>query len=486
MIDSRPDAASRDRRCWAVPEGPPLAALAATFGDERAPLLFESGAGSGPFARWNLLMWDPREVLGARADDAHDEPFARIDAALARHFPGAREQAAAAREHPAADDGDRPPFTGGVAGWLSYDLGRRLERLPTTARADGDVPDLCLGVHAFALAEDRSTGRRMLVGRGSDDEARRRLDDLARAADRAGDLDLEGALAPPAGPLTTSLDRDAYQAAVGRIVEHILDGDVYQVNLAQRFELAWSGSATALHARLRRHSPAPFGALLRTPGVTVVSDSPELFLRRRGERVLSRPIKGTRPRGADAAADARLAAELEASAKEHAELAMIVDLVRNDLGRSACLGSVEVDLPFETDAWPTVFHRVVGVRARVPAATSTAALVAAAFPPASVTGTPKIRALEVIESLEPVRRHVYTGCLGWIGADGDCDLSVAIRIATALPGRLLVPVGSGITLLSDAAEEYDETLHKARALFEALRLPLPAGAGAGPTPGGPR
>jgi len=198
-------------------------------------------------------------------------------------------------------------------------------------------------------------------------------------------------------------------------------------------------------------------------------------LRRRGGRIESRPIKGTRPRGADPFADEQLKADLEASDKETAELAMIVDLVRNDLGRSAEVGSVRVTLPFETAAWSTVFHRVATVSARVREDASAADLVEAAWPPASVTGTPKLSALAVIEELEPVRRHAYTGALGWFDASGDFDLSVAIRIATLCDGRLSINVGGGITLASDPAAEYDETLHKARGWFDVLQLPLPFG-----------
>ncbi|MCB9897594.1 MAG: anthranilate synthase component I family protein [Planctomycetes bacterium] len=454
--------------------GPPLAALAATLPDGRRPLLLESGGADSPFARWDVLAFDPDEVLELETGDDPEPDFTRralgrVEALLDRHFPGrARGEA---RDSAGADADALPPFRGGVLTLLGYDLGRQLERLPARVPRDASVPDLLAQVQRFVLAERRADGRRLVVGRGTRAEA----DDFAR---RVGQLarDVRAPDASPArcGRVASSFDRDGYVDAVRAARERILDGDVYQVNLSQRFAIDGGPTPDVLAAALRSRHPVPFAALLRAPSFALVSNSPELFLRRRGERLLSRPIKGTRPRGRDAADDARLRAELEASPKETAELAMIVDLVRNDLGRSAVIGSVQVDLPFETDVWPTVFHRVAGVRARVAPDASSARIVEAAFPPASVTGTPKISALALIESLEPVRRHAYTGALGWFDADGDLDLSVLIRIATRVAGRWLVPVGGGITLQSDPAAEYEETLHKARGMFAALGLPAPS------------
>jgi para-aminobenzoate synthetase component 1 len=443
-----------------VPEGPSLPDLAAGLSDDRLPALLDSGGPATPEARWSLLAFDPVETVQARVRPG-GAAIADVWNALCRRWPDAR---------PAAPDEDLPGFRGGAVGWLGYDLGRELERLPTIASPDADLPDLHFGLYPFALAHEHGTGRRLVVGRGSHDEAEgfaREVASLAERATAVGPVDGVGDV------VDSTFDRAGYERAVECVREHILDGDVYQVNLAQRFEVPCTGRPEALHAALRRRFPAPFGALLRTPGLSIISSSPELFLRKRGANVQSRPIKGTRPRHADSARDAELRAALESSEKERAELAMIVDLVRNDLGRTAAVGSVQVEQPFQTDAWSTVFHRVATVRSETEPDTSALDVLQAAFPPASVTGTPKIRAMEVIENLEPVRRHVYTGAIGWIGPDGDLDLSVAIRIATLVDGRLLIPVGSGITLASDPAAEYEETLHKARAIFEVLGLPLP-------------
>jgi len=452
-----------------APAGPPLAELAAALPDERHVVLLQGGGPPSRLNAWRYLAFDPDEVLVRRAGDGPVTAFAALEAALQRRWPDARRPAAAG----GVDDRDpTPAFRGGIAGWLAYDLGRELERLPARAVVDADVPDLHMGLYPFALAEEVGTGRRVVVGRGSERRARQLLDELASLASRARPLPPSP---PAAGPVSSTFSRAGYEDAVRAVREHILDGDVYQVNLSQRLQVPYAGRPEPLAAALAARFPAPFAALLRAPGLAVISSSPELFLRRRGPVVLSRPIKGTRPRGADGAADAALRAELETSDKERAELAMIVDLVRNDLGRSARPGTVRVAGPFETDAWSTVFHRVAEVRCEVDEELASARVVAAAFPPASVTGTPKIRACEVIDELEPVRRHVFTGAIGWIGADGDLDLSVAIRIGTLAGGRLLFNVGGGITLASEPAAEYDETLHKARALLEVLGSPPGAG-----------
>ena len=450
-----------------VASGPPLAELAAAADDSRWPMLLDSGTTASPWARWSLLVLDPVETLRASVRPG-GRTLRDVQAALDRRWPGAQ-----CRPVQASDE-ERPAFSGGAVGWLGYDLARELEALPERARPDAALPDVALGLYPFALAEEVATGRRLVVGRGTREQALAFRDGVARLAAQAVAL---GEPEPVAAPLASSFDRAGYEAAVEAVRELIRDGEIYQVNLSQRFELPYAGRPEPLQAALARRFPAPFGALLRLPGLAVISSSPELFLRRRGERLECRPIKGTRPRSPDRGRDERLRAELESSDKEGAELAMIVDLVRNDLGRCACIGSVAVEQAALTEGWSTVWHRVAHVSCAVDAERSPADLLEATFPPASVTGTPKLAACRVIERIEPVRRHVYTGAIGWLGADGELDLSVAIRIATLAGGRLLVPVGGGITLASDPAAEYEETLHKARALFDVL--------GVAPVPGVP-
>jgi para-aminobenzoate synthetase component 1 len=343
------------------------------------------------------------------------------------------------------------------AGWLSYDLGREIERLPDLGRDDPGLPPLALGRFETWIEFDHD--RRTAAIRGDGDAAH-----LVRAL-RAGHA------AAPAhasvGAWRSSLPRPDYEAAVQRAIDYIRAGDVFQVNLSQRLTAGWEGDAFALYARLRRESPAPFAALVRLGGADVISASPERFLSRRGEFLETRPIKGTRPRAADAAADRRLALALRSSAKDVAENVMIVDLARNDLGRIAEYGSVAVAQLCELESHPGVHHLVSTIEARTREGVSAGDVIRATFPPGSVTGAPKIRALEIIEELEPVRRGPYCGAIGWFGPGEQLELSVAIRTLVAARGALHLHVGGAVTADSDPAGEWHETMHKAARLLRA-------------------
>jgi para-aminobenzoate synthetase component 1 len=279
--------------------------------------------------------------------------------------------------------------------------------------------------------------------------------------------------APRTRPLraTSTFTADGYRRAVEDVREAIRRGDIFQANLSQRWSLPLVGAhghAIALDAALRAHTPSPFAATLLLGDHAVLSASPELFLRRRGDRVASRPIKGTRPRGATPAEDERLAAELLASAKDRAENVMIVDVLRNDLGRVCETGSVEVPELCALERFPQVWHLTSTVAGRLRPEVDAFALLDACFPGGSITGAPKIRAMEILEALEPVRRHLYTGAIGWLGWDGDADWNIAIRTATATADALHWSAGGGITADSDPDDEYRESLAKA----EGLRLAL--------------
>jgi para-aminobenzoate synthetase component I len=341
------------------------------------------------------------------------------------------------------------------AGWLSYDLGREIEVLPDLGRAGGGLPPLALGRFDAWLEFDHTRHTVQVRGDGDAEHLRRAL-----------------AAAPGAAPAHTpvaawrsSLPRSEYEAAVRRAIDYIRAGDVFQVNLSQRLSADWRGDPLALYARLRAESPAPFAALVRLGGADVISASPERFLSRRGARIETRPIKGTRPRGGDPTADRRQAVALRSSAKDRAENVMIVDLARNDLGRIARFGSVSVDELCALESHPGVHHLVSTVTAQTRAGVSAADVVRATFPPGSVTGAPKIRALGIIEELEPVRRGPYCGAVGWFGPGDELELSVAIRTLVAARDALHLHVGGAVTADSDPAAEWQETMHKAARLL---------------------
>jgi para-aminobenzoate synthetase component I len=342
------------------------------------------------------------------------------------------------------------------AGWLSYDLGRQIEALPALAEDDLGLPPLALGRYDAWLEFDHERRAVELRGEGSGDL-------LARALRAAPPV-------PPHRELAgweSSLPRGRYERAVERAIEYIRAGDVFQVNLSHRLASDWHGDPFALYGRLRETSAAPFMALVRLGGADIVSASPERFLAVRGDRIETRPIKGTRPRGSDPESDEALAAELASSAKDRAENVMIVDLARNDLGRVARYGSVVVDDLWGLERHPGVHHLVSTVTARLRPGTGPADVIRATFPPGSVTGAPKVRALEIIDELEPVRRGPYCGAIGWIDPAGDLELSVAIRTFVAAGDRLHLHVGGAVTADSDPAEEWRETMHKASRLLAA-------------------
>jgi para-aminobenzoate synthetase component I len=279
----------------------------------------------------------------------------------------------------------------------------------------------------------------------------------------------------------SSFTRNAYLEAVGRIKEYILSGHIYQVNLSQRFETGFSGDPFALFASLYHDAPAPFYAYVHAGDHWIISTSPERFLLRRGSYVETRPIKGTRPRGETAEADAALAEELQTSPKDDAELSMIVDLMRNDLGRVCKGGSVAVAEHKRLEAYRNVFHLVSVVTGSLRPDADAVDLLRATFPGGSITGCPRIRSMEIIDELEPCRRHVYTGAMGYIGFHDTLDLNIAIRTATVFGNRVFFSVGGGVVQDSDPADEYEETLHKGKTLTAKLHsvaaASLPAAAG---------
>ncbi|MDD5223702.1 MAG: aminodeoxychorismate synthase component I [bacterium] len=361
------------------------------------------------------------------------------------------------------------PFPGGAVGYFSYDLCRFLEKLPRPARDDLKLPDLHLGFYDQVLAYDHWQKRwtlSFLDRRGiklSQDKNSflRQLTKPPAPCPRPP--------APQARPrLVSNFTRREYLAAVRKIIGYIREGEVYQVNLSQRFSLPLSSPPFSLYRKLRERNPSSFGGYLDFPGLTVVCSSPERFLRLEGEKVETCPIKGTRRRGRNPAEDARLRRELRESPKDRAELNMIVDLERNDLGRVCRYGTVRVKEHARLETHPTVFHLVSTVEGRLRKDLDVVDLLHAAFPGGSITGAPKIRAMEIIAELEPQARSLYTGSLGYIGFDGRTDLNIVIRTILIRNGTAHFHVGGGIVADSDPEAEYEETLVKGRALKEAL------------------
>ncbi|MFA5263573.1 MAG: aminodeoxychorismate synthase component I [Opitutaceae bacterium] len=365
------------------------------------------------------------------------------------------------------------PFSGGAVGYFSYELCSQLEGIPRTSVDDLDIPDLEFSFYEGIIACDLASQRSYLVAnpvRGTSAEAIiERLEGVvAVALGRLG-----GERWKPAGPVAAETPRpnftkQEYLQAVERVRDYIRSGDVYQVNLTQRFEAPLTSSPYDLYRNLRERSPASFACYLNLGSHQIVGSSPERFLSIKDGRVETRPIKGTRPRGRTPEEDAQLRNELATSAKDRAELLMIVDLERNDLGRVCEFGSIRVDEIFRLESYATVHHLVATITGQLRSGCDVIDCIRAAFPGGSITGAPKIRAMQIIDELETRRRYGYTGAVGYLGFDGNCDLNIAIRTIFCLDGRATYHVGGGIVWDSDPEREYQETLDKGRAMHAVL------------------
>ena len=374
------------------------------------------------------------------------------------------------------------PFWGGAVGYLSYDLCHFVERLPSTAVDDLQLPESYFAFYDTALAFDNLEGKAYIVSTGFPelDERRRLKRARERLEQMKGRLSSSSISVPVVDSwfieekreavLRSNFTHEGYIEAVDRVREYIIAGDIFQANISQRFETDLNVPPYQLYQRLRQINPAPFASYLNFDGVTIVGASPERFLRVDGDWVETRPIKGTRPRGKDVVEDAMLAQELTQSIKDRAENVMIVDLERNDLGRVCQYGTVRVPELAILETFPTVFHLTSTVVGRLWSDRNRIDLLKATFPGGSITGAPKVRAMEIIDELEPTRRNVYTGAIGYLSFGGNLDLNIVIRTFLIKDGKAYFQVGGGIVYDSDPEAEYQETLDKAKALIQSLRL----------------
>jgi para-aminobenzoate synthetase component 1 len=455
-------------------------------------VFLDSAARDPRLGRYSYVTADPCAVVRAGAGDA--DPLASMRTTLApfssKSVPGL------------------PPFQGGAAGYVAYDWGLALERLPAPAYDDLGLVDLVFGVYDWVVAWDHVESKAWLISTGlpeTETAARarrareraamvrarlaaapepadavaapqlqraRKAGSEARPPGRAPSYSINNGWWDPRLGLRSSFTREGYVKAVERVREYIFAGDIFQANLSQRFEAPLTEAPWTLYRRLRIRNPAPFAAFLDFPEAVVLSASPERFLRVDASgRVETRPIKGTRPRGIGPEHDAALGQALAESPKDRAENLMIVDLMRNDLSRVCAPGSVRVAELFALEQYATVHHLVSTVVGQLAPGADALDLLRAAFPGGSITGAPKLRAMEIIAELEPSRRGVYCGSIGYWSVTGEFDASIAIRTAVARNGRVYFNAGGGVVADSNPADEYQETLDKARGLIDALAVP---------------
>lgn len=449
--------------------------------------LLDSGKGTAGGARYSFLGSNPCAVLTGRQGQAclqtsegracpSSNPFEN----LRRLFGGPQIETSPGL----------PPFFGGAVGYLSYDLVRDFETLPSIATDDLPIPHLQFGLYDIITAVDHQHDRLQIIfcppmerflGEPREKLYREGLDRLAEWEARLRGQPAPLTDLPPLDQMAFHPDqtRESYLDRVRRCQEYIAAGDIYQANLSHRFTLqppsTYSDAADRpsyeqeLYRRLHTVNPSPFSGLLHFDDVTLISSSPERLVRLHNRRADTRPIAGTRPRGLDDRDDQRLIGELLTNEKERAEHLMLVDLERNDLGRVCQFGSVQVDEFMAVEQYSHVSHIVSNVSGTLRQDATPFDLILALFPGGTITGVPKIRCMEIIEELEPVRRGPYTGSFGYIGWNGDLDLNIVIRTLVWCEGKGYLQVGAGIVADSDPAKEYEETIQKAQAFFSALQ-----------------
>ena len=423
-------------------------------------VLLDSGSPHAPGGRYDILSCDPRSVLtvdtqGAILVDGIPQPS---------HNPFTVQQALL-DSHPLDVPESSLPFLGGLIGYWSYDLGRMLEPVGEMAPDTLGLPLCRCGLYDWALIQDHHEQRSWLVASQARHE--QVLKWLRQPASPAAAFQLSGAF-------TSELDQAGYACRFAAVQHYIRAGDCYQINLAQRFSARYRGDLWQAYQHLRQATPTPFSGFMAWPGAqgeqAILSLSPERFLRCHADgHVETRPIKGTRPRGETPAADRRLAEELAASPKDRAENVMIVDLLRNDLGRVCRPGSVRVPQLCQLESYANVHHLVSVVCGQLAQGQRPLDLLAAAFPGGSITGAPKVRAMQIIDELEPSRRGPYCGSLGYIDVRGEMDTSITIRTAVADGEQLHLWGGGGLVADSDVTAEYQETWDKIRHLMAALK-----------------
>jgi len=428
---------------------------------------------------WAVFLDSARQdALRSRYDIIAAEPFATLVTRGGMTEIRERERSRISPDDPFAlvramlHPGEPPlagvPFAGGAIGYLGYDLARRIERLPVLARDAERLPEMAIGLYDWAVVVDHQERRAWLASHARDERTR---EDWRSLYHRFREPPPERARRPfrVVSPVQSNFTRQQYAQAFGRVLGYIVDGDCYQVNLAQRFAARVSGDPWTAYQGLRVLNPAPYSAYLNLPFAQVLSASPERFLSVRERRVETRPIKGTRARAGHPKLDAEACEQLRTSAKDRAENVMIVDLLRNDLARTCRIGSVRVPRLFEVESFATVHHLVSTVTGELATGSDAVDCLRAAFPGGSITGAPKLRAMQIIEELEPNRRGVYCGSIGYLGFDGAMDTNIAIRTLVLSGGVARFWAGGGLVADSVLEDEYQETLDKAAGMLKLLQ-----------------
>ncbi|MEZ9598933.1 aminodeoxychorismate synthase component I [Vibrio sp. 10N.286.46.A8] len=431
-------------------------------------MLLRSASESHVDSRYDILVAQPIatfETIGAKTtvnvnetcEVSESDPFELLDQYQQQLLP-------AISEHPEL------PFVGGALGYFSYDLGRRVEALPSLAKRDISAPDMAVGLYEWAVIVDHKLKAAFLVGQNIDThwDWLTQQQSPSQQAERAEQTERARQKFGLTTPWQSNMTEQSYANKFDSVQEYLLSGDCYQINLAQRFNAQYQGSEWLAYEKLEKYNSAPFSGFIRLAGCTILSVSPERFLELNSGTIETKPIKGTRPRSENSMIDDANAQDLLNAEKDQAENLMIVDLLRNDIGRVAKPGSVHVPKLFDIESFPAVHHLVSTIRAELDVHHSAHDLLRACFPGGSITGAPKVRAMQIIEELEPHRRSAYCGSIGYISRNGRMDTSITIRTLVAENNTLYAWAGGGVVFDSDCASEYQETLDKLSRILPVL------------------
>ena len=420
-------------------------------------MLLRSASESHVDSRYDILVAQPIatfETIGVKTTVnvneerkvSESDPFELLDQYQQQLLP-------AAKGHPEL------PFVGGALGYFSYDLGRRVETLPSLAKRDINAPDMAVGLYEWAIVVDHKLKTACVVGQNI--EAHWNWLSEQQGKSQTEEFRLTT-------PWQSNMSEQSYSDKFEHVQEYLLSGDCYQINLAQRFNAKYQGSEWLAYEKLEQYNSAPFSGFIRLTECAIISVSPERFLELNSGTIETKPIKGTRPRSEDPIIDDANAQDLASADKDQAENLMIVDLLRNDIGRVAKPGTVHVPKLFDIESFPAVHHLVSTIRADLDDQYSATALLRACFPGGSITGAPKVRAMQIIEELEPHRRSAYCGSIGYISRNGRMDTSITIRTLVAENNTLYAWAGGGVVFDSDCASEYQETLDKLSRILPVL------------------
>lgn len=427
------------------------------FKDDKYSFILDSAMGEKKLGRYSFVSSNPFKIL--KYKDSEVNPLEKLRAELGKYK---------------IKNDTQLPFIGGAVGYLSYDLGNYIEKLPKSVVDDIKSPDLYFGLYDWVIVIDHLMNKTFIATpeiNVRDEE--QMVEDVCKIINDAQNNGLDRLCYEqktfPKVKLESNFKKKEYINAIEKIRNYIKNGDIYQANMTQRFHGKVSMSSFELYRDLRRISPAPFGAFLNFEDVHILSNSPERFIKVSDDFIQTRPIKGTRPRGKNEEEDLLLKDELSNSEKDKAELLMIVDLERNDIGRVSKIGTVKVPELFKLEEYSNVHHLVSTVIGEIDKDKDIVDVINATFPGGSITGAPKIRAMEIIDELEPTARNVYTGSVGYIGFDSNVDFNIAIRTIIKKEDDVFFQVGGGITWDSNPEDEYEETLHKAKSIMNAIR-----------------